>query len=149
MGAKKTSNPDTWDVVYFKLNNGSAPALDFLDECPTKVEAEIMATLEAVRYAPPPRFSGGGRWEAMHGQMTGYFEVRTQGPKREQFRLFCLLENSNEMEMNKRGLERPAIAAITGLRKPWMTVFSDSDYAAVRALGNKYKASFPRSIMSD
>jgi len=36
-------------------------------------------------------------WEAMHGEMGGFYEVRTQGPNREQFRLFCLLENGTEM----------------------------------------------------
>jgi len=30
--------------------------------------------------APPPRFSGGGKWEAMHGDMAGYYEVRATGP---------------------------------------------------------------------
>jgi len=31
--------------------------------------------LEAVTTAPPPSFSGGGKWEAMHDDMAGYFEV--------------------------------------------------------------------------
>ena len=82
----------------------------------------------------------------MHGKMIGYFEVRTQGPKTEQFRLFCLLENANDEELRRRGLVRPAIAVITGMRKPFMTVFSDSDYAKVRALGDLHKSTYPRSI---
>jgi hypothetical protein len=49
------------------------PAETFLDSCPTKVEATILAVLEAVRRAPPPQFSGGGKWEAMHGAMGGYY----------------------------------------------------------------------------
>jgi hypothetical protein len=35
----------------------------------------MAAVLTAVAAAPPHRFSGGGYWEAMHGEMTGYCEV--------------------------------------------------------------------------
>ncbi len=105
-----------------------------------------MATLDAVAEAPPPRFSGGGQWEAMHGEMGGYFEVRAQGPNREQFRLFCILENAEPAELTKRGLPRPAIAVVTGMRKAWMTTFTDADYRRVRALGAGYLGSSPRRI---
>ena len=56
--------------------DGQIPAEAFLDSCPTKVEATILAVLEAVRAAPPPAFSGGGKWEAMHGAIAGYYEIR-------------------------------------------------------------------------
>lgn len=36
--------------------------------------------------------------------------------------------------------------AMTGLDKPFRTELSDSDYAAVRALGNEYLARNPRSL---
>ncbi len=49
--------------------------------CPTNVRATIFAVLDAVADAPPPRFSGGGMWEAMHGDMAGFYEVRKQGPR--------------------------------------------------------------------
>jgi hypothetical protein len=143
---KQPQGQSPWDVVYFKTAHGKVPAVDFLDGCPSNVEAEILATLEAVRKAPPPRFSGGGRWEAMRGDMTGYFEVRTQGPKREQFRLFCLLENADQRELSRRGFKRPAIVAITGLRKPWMTTLGAGDYKKVRKLGDIHKSNFPRRI---
>ena len=52
----------------------------------------------------------------MHGEMGGYYEVRASGPSREQFRLFCLLENADAQELSRRGLPGPAIAVITGLR---------------------------------
>lgn len=42
------------------------------------------AVLEAVRAAPPPAFSGGGKREAMHGTMAGYYEIRVTGPGRRQ-----------------------------------------------------------------
>lgn len=135
-----------WDVVYYRAPDKTTPAVAFLDSCPTKVEAEMLATLDAVAEAPPPRFSGGGKWEAMHGDMNGYYEVRAQGPKREQFRLFCILENADRTELERRGLPGPAIAVITGMRKPSMTKFSASDYKKVRRLGDDYKSKAPRSI---
>lgn len=102
--------------------------------------------LEAVADAPPPKYSGGGKWEAMHGTMGGYYEVRGTGPLREQFRLFCLLENADEEELARRGLKRPAIAVITGLRKPWRTTFSERDYRTVRRLGADHLSQYPRRI---
>ncbi len=105
-----------------------------------------MAVLDDVAEAPPPRYSGGGRWEAMHGAMGGYYEIRAQGPGREQFRLFCILENGTPGGLAQRGLARPAIAVITGMRKPWLTVFSDRDYEAVRRLGDDHRSQLPRRI---
>ena len=91
-----------WDIVFYKAADESVPTDDFLDACPVKVRAQLLAVLDAVAEAPPPRFSGGGRWEAMHGDMGGYYEVRSQGPKREQFRLFCILENAGAEELQRR-----------------------------------------------
>jgi hypothetical protein len=105
-----------------------------------------LAVLDAVAEAPPPQFSGGGRWEAMHGEMGGHYEVRSQGPKREQFRLFCILESAEPEELHRRGLPGPAIAVITGMRKPWMTTFGPRDYAGVRALSDDYLGTMPRRI---
>lgn len=102
--------------------------------------------LDAVAAAPPPQFSGGGKWEAMHGAMTGWHEIRITGPGREQFRLFCLLENAEDKELIKRGFAKPAIAVITGMRKPIGTKFSAADYRAVRRLGDEHKGNFPRRI---
>jgi hypothetical protein len=79
-------------------------------------------------------------WEAMHGEMTGYHEVRVTGPGREQFRLFCLLDSDGP------GLAGPAIVALDGRRKPFMTKFSSSEYAAVKKVGDAYKARSPRRI---
>lgn len=135
-----------WDVIYYAAADGSVPAIDFLAGCPTKVAANLLAVLDAVAEAPPPQYSGGGKWEAMHGAMGGYFEVRATGPSREQFRLFCLLENADEAELARRGLEGPAIAVITGLRKPWRTAFGERDYRAVRRLGDDHTSNVPRRI---
>jgi hypothetical protein len=47
------------------------PARDFLrNVCPGTVRVKMLAVLSAVAAAPPKRFAGGGRWEAMHGDMT-------------------------------------------------------------------------------
>jgi hypothetical protein len=135
-----------WDVIYYMKADSSAPAIDFLEGCPAKVAANLLAVLEAVAEAPPPQYSGGGKWEAMHGSMGGYYEVRATGPGREQFRLFCVLEKADEDELARRGLERPAIAAITGLRKPWRTTFGERDYGAVRRLGDDHMSNYPRRI---
>ncbi|MHB1733446.1 MAG: hypothetical protein ACYCU8_08325 [Ferrimicrobium acidiphilum] len=135
-----------WDIVFYRDIAGNVPADDFLDDCPVNVRARLMAILDAVAEAPPPQFSGGGQWEAMHGDMSGYYEIRSQGAKREQFRLFCILENSDAEELRRRGLPRPAVAVVTGMRKPWMTVFSSQDYQHVRTLGNDYLHTKPRRI---
>ena len=135
-----------WHIVYYKAPDGSVPAIDFLDDCTTKVAANLLAVLDAVAEAPPPQYSGGGKWEAMHGTMGGYFEVRGSGPGRGQFRLFCLLENADPAELRRRGLPGPALVVITGLRKAWRTALREIDYRAVRVLGDDHKASLPRRI---
>lgn len=123
-----------WDAVYYSTTDGSVPAVEFLASCPTKVAANLLAVL------------GGGKWEAMRGTMGSYYEVRATGPGREQFRLFCLLENAPQEELARRGLGRPAIAVITGLRKPWRTAFGEADYRAVRRLGEEHLSNYPRRI---
>ena len=135
-----------WDVIYYAAADDSVPSIEFLDGCPIKVAANLLAVLDAVAAAPPPQYSGGGKWEAMHAAMGGFHEVRATGPGREQFRLFCLLENADADELARRGLERPAIAVITGLRKPWRTTFGERDYRAVRELGDDHAANRPRRI---
>lgn len=129
-----------WDIVYLKCADGTIPGAEFLDTCPDRVEAKIVAVLDAVAKAPPPSFSGGGFWEAMHGDMGGYYEVRVPGPGQMLYRLFCILDRDGP------GLDGPAIAVITGMVKRNRTKFSDREYAAVRLLGDEYLASDPRSI---
>ncbi len=134
------------DVLYYAAADGSARRSEFLDGCPTKVAANLLAVLEAVADAPPPQYSGGSKREAMHGDMGGYYEVRATGPSREQFRLLCLLENADDKELARRGLNRPAIAVIAGLRKPWRTTFGERDYRAVQRLGDDHTSNYPRRI---
>lgn len=136
-----------WRIEYYEHHDDSIPAADFLDGCPAKIDAQFNAVLDAVAAAPPPRFSGGGKWEAMHGTMGGYYEIRLTGPGREQFRLFCLLENSDAAELRRRGLRSPSIVVINGMRKPHRTTFAERDYRKhVRVLGDLHRANVPRRI---
>lgn len=48
-----------WNVIYYAAEDGSVPAIEFLDGCPTSVAANLLAVLEAVADAPPPKYSGG------------------------------------------------------------------------------------------
>lgn len=102
----------------------------------------MVAVLEAVAAAPPPAFSGGGKWEAMHGDMTGFYEVRVDGPKRRHYRLFCLLVRDG---MNV-GLSGPSIVVLCGKEKSFRTKLSDADYGQVRALADELRAVIPWSV---
>jgi len=141
------SSDDAHDVVYFKRHRAddsseTVPGQGFLQKCPTKVRATMRAVLVAVAAAPPKRFSGGGYWEAMKGEMTGWFEVRVDGPKRHHYRLFCRLD----YEAKNRDRSKPLLVVIAGLDKPFQTELTKADYAAVRQLGDEYLARNPRSI---
>ena len=76
------------------------------------IRAQFVAVLDVVAAAPPPRFSGGGLWEAMHGDMSGWYEIRVTGPRREQFRLFCLLENGTTETVPVSG---PGASSVLGV----------------------------------
>lgn len=140
---EQTTGP--WRIHFFARHpaddpHQSVPAREFLDRCP--VAARIIAVVKAVADAPPPTFSGGGKWEAMHGDMAGYYEVRVDGPQRRHYRLFCLLER----EGAGVGLGGPSLVMLTGMDKPFRSTFSDEDYANVRRLGNEYARRNPRSV---
>lgn len=137
-----------WLVHFFKRHRAddrgeSVPAMRFLQGCPSKVEAMMIAVVNAVAEAPPPAFSGGGKWEAMHGDMSGFYEVRVDGPQRHHYRLFCLLERDG----GAVGLNGPSVVLITGKDKPFMTELSKRDYAEVRALGAEFQKRTPRSVV--
>lgn len=136
-----------WCIHFFQRaetddTGRTVPGRDFLASCPEKVRQMMLAVLKAVADAPPPAFSGGGKREAMHGQMADYFEVRVDGPSRSHYRLFCLLERDGA----KVGLGGPSLVIITGKSKAFRTTLSKRDYAEVRALGDEYLARRPRSV---
>jgi hypothetical protein len=100
----------------------------------------MRAVLAQVATAPPKRFAGGGYWEAMKGNMTGWFEIRVDGPRRHHYRLFCRLDYDAE------GQPKPLLVVICGLDKPFRTELSDADYRHVRDLGEEYFRRNPRSL---
>jgi hypothetical protein len=140
------SPDDQHDIVYFRRHREddlteTAPGRKFLRACPPAVRAKFDAILIAVAAAPPKRFSGGGYWEAMHGAMTGWFEVRVDGPRRHHYRLYCLLD------YDAADQSKPMLVVITGLDKPFRTTLSEADYEDVRAFGSEYRSRNPRSLL--
>ena len=135
-----------WTVRYFQRHqeddpDESIPGQAFLrQECPGSVTPKFFAVLVEVAKAPPHKFSGGGYWESMHGDMSGYYEVRLDGPKRAHYRLFCLLEEAPP------GYDEPTLVVLCGFWKPFRTTLSDADYKAVRDLGEEYLSRTPRSL---
>lgn len=132
---RKQSKP--WRIHFFRRDQAddaqkAVPATEFLDSIPAKVAAEIHAVLEAVAAAPPPSFSGGGKWEAMHDDMAGYFEVRVQGGGMNH-RLFCVLERDAE------DLGGSSIVCIDGLSKPPRTAAHPRDYRRVKRYGAEFQ----------
>jgi hypothetical protein len=99
-----------WLIHFFRRADGTVPTRSFLDGAPVKIAAEIHAVLEAVATAPPPAFSGGGKWEAMHGDLAGLYEVRARHG-RTLFRLLCLLDREGD------DLGGPSIVCLGGLIK--------------------------------
>lgn len=117
MSGRLRSRPEPWPIHFFQRDARDdkaqrVPAIDFLDQVPVKVRAEMQAVLEAVAEAPPPAFSGGGKWEAMHDDMAGFYEVRVRGADRHNHRLFCILER------DAADLGGSSIVVIDGLSKP-------------------------------
>ena len=83
-------------------------------------------------------------WEAMHGTMNGYYEVRVSGPGRVQYRLFCILDNSDtEAELTRRGFSTPQIAVINGMEKPVAELFSDGTGASAHRLLDDWGRAHP------
>lgn len=119
-----------WLIHFFQRHRDDdpeerVPAIDFLGRVPAKVAAETQAVLEAVAEAPPPAFSGGGKWEAMHGSMAGFYEVRVRGADRQNHRLFCVLER------DAADLGGSSLVCID-LSKPLRQAARDKDYRRAR-----------------
>lgn len=136
------------EVGFFKRHRDdesleAVPGLDALLGFPIKVRARLLATLVAVAKAPPKRFAGGGQWEAMHGDMTGYFEARVTSKTpngKWHYRLFC------QLDYVAVGKSAPLLTVIDGASKRYQTTLSKARYAEVRELGDEYLARNPRSL---
>lgn len=142
----RPSSDDTHEIVYFRRHGDDdskqrEPGRAFLNSCPDKIRATMRAVLIAVAAAPPKRFSGGGYWEAMRGDLTGWFEIRVDGPpNRTHYRLYCILD------YEAQGVDKPLLVVIDGRSKPFRTALSDRDYRAIKALGREYRSRQPRSV---
>ncbi len=128
-----------WLVHFFQRDpeidaEQLVPAMEFLDRLPTKVVAEFLAILDAVAEAPPPAFSGGGKWEAMHDAMAGFYEARVTGAGMNH-RLFCILER------NAHDLGGPSIVVIDGLSKPKRSAANPKDYRRALVMRSEFLAS--------
>jgi hypothetical protein len=141
------SSDDPHDVVFFRRHGDDdrhqrTPGREFLNACPIKVRATMRAVLAEVAAAPPKRFAGGGYWEALRGEMSGWFEVRVDGPSRHHYRLFCRLD------YQAQGVDKPLlVVVIDGRDKPFRTVLADRDHRAIRALGEEHLARNPRCVV--
>jgi hypothetical protein len=125
-----------WRIHFFQRHSlddeqRTVPARDFIDALPDKIAAEIHAVLTAVAQAPPPAFSGGGKWEAMHGHMGGLYEVRVQGGGMNH-RLFCVLDRGED-------LGGPSIICIDGLSKPRRQPATDRDYRRIKRYADEFR----------
>jgi len=132
-------------VVFFRRHpaddpDESEPGRVALNSWPASVRAKARAVLVAVAAAPPQRFSGGGYWESMKGQMAGWFEVRIDGPKRHHYRLFCLLD------YEAQGVDKALLVVIDGRDKTFNSAIPVREYSKVQALGAEYLRRNPRSI---
>ncbi|MBD0022146.1 MAG: hypothetical protein IDH24_09600 [Gordonia sp.] len=136
------------EVKFYKRHRDddkvqTIPGLDALLGFPVKVRARLLATLSAVAKAPPKRFAGGGQWEAMHGDMTGYFEARVTSSTpngKWHYRLFCVLDYTAQ------GKAIPLLVVLDGAAKRYQTTLSNARYAEVRDLGDEYRERNPRSF---
>lgn len=138
IGPKPT---DEHKVVFYRARDGSLPARVYLDGVPNTIRARFRAVAIAVATAPPIRFAGGGKWEAMHGDMTGWYEIRIDGtPNRTHYRLFCLLD------YEAQGDDSPLLVLVDGRTKAFRATLPDAEYAEVQALGVDYKLRQPRPI---
>jgi hypothetical protein len=140
------SGDDPFQIVYFQRHRDDdptefCPGRDFLNACPTKVKTTMQNVLIAVATAPPKKFSGGGYWEAMKGGLTGHHEVRVDGPGREHFRLFCVLDTAAD------GRDCGLLTVLWGARKPFRTEFDDAVYSQVTAYSTEYFSRRMRSVV--
>lgn len=125
-----------WRIHFFQRHplddaQQRVPALDFFETVPKAVAAEIHAVLSAVAQAPPPAFSGGGKWQAMHGAMAGLYEIRVRGGG-QNHRLFCVLDRGTD-------LGGPSIVCLDGLSKPPRQAAREREYLRVRQSADEFR----------
>jgi hypothetical protein len=136
---------DAYDIQYFRRHadddpSQAVPGQEFLASVPTPVRANFRAVLVAVAKAPPHKFSGGGKWEAMSGNMKGIYEVRVDGPPNlTHCRLFCVLDTPAQGS-------RPILVVIDGDSKKFRTEMPEKVYKRVRERRDEYLKRPKRSL---
>ena len=138
---QRLSNNSEHEIVYFAgPMSGNIPTpREFFNALPAKVQAKLTSILVAVATAPPGRFAGGGYWEAMHGAMSGFYEIRADF-QRTHYRLICLLD------YEAIGSSGPLLVIVAGLSKPIGTTIKPEVYADVKSAGLRYLTANPRAI---
>ena len=132
---------DPYRVVFYVPNSELAsPGEEYLNSCPPGIRGRFLTLLVEISKAPPFRFSGGGLWEAMHGEMTGWFEIRIDSSKLNHYRLFCVLDHEAV------NYEQRLLVVITGRTKRYRTALPHSEYRKIRKLGVDYFSQNPRLI---
>lgn len=75
----RLSSDASHSVEFFmRPDDGAVPSLETFASWPNKAAGKLLPVLAAVAEAPPTKFDGGGKWEAMHGTCTGMYEVRAR-----------------------------------------------------------------------
>jgi hypothetical protein len=134
------------DLVIETSLDGSSNSWAPVGTIPVGEIVDVFAVPETAGAAVRARSAGGGYWEAMHGDMAGWFEVRVDGPKprggkgRHHYRLYCLLD------YDAKEVDKPLLVIVAGLDKPFRTKLSATDYARVSRLGEEFLARNPRSL---
>lgn len=94
--------------------------------------AKLNAVLLAVAEGPPHKFRGGGYWEAMHGEMSGFHEIRILGKRNRLFRVICL---------SKRNLNtQEQIVVLAILQKSKGEKISTREYAKVKEIADSFRS---------
>lgn len=132
---------DPYRVVFYAPEaNTTSPGEDFLNSCPSGIRGRFLTLLVEIAKAPPFRFRGGGLWEAMHGDMTGWFEIRVDSNRSSHYRLFCVLD---QVALN---YQEHLLVVITGRTKKYRTTLAANEYRKIKKLGDEYFSRNPRLI---
>jgi Txe/YoeB family toxin of Txe-Axe toxin-antitoxin module len=118
-----------WRDGHFCTSDGTKPAEEWLDSLDQKAAAEVVSVVLTVRDAPPPAFAGGGKWEAMHGDMADLYEVRCRRGDT-LHRLFCVLDRNHPAG--------PALVMLDGDSKPNRRKMPGAVYERVRRRRDEY-----------
>lgn len=129
--------PEKWLIHFFQRHpdddaSATVPAIAFLEKLPPKLVAEFHAIFDAGAQAPPPAFSGGGKWEAMRGDMAGIYEIRVRSAGTNH-RLFCLLVRDSSH------LGGSSIVCLDGLTKPPRAAAHPREYARIRQFADEFQ----------